>query len=203
MPDGRGDRGAEFDWLPAADDPMMVAFINRYEQAREKLVTEMPDLIDPETDETALRLSAFKHELLAGLAQLPATINHGDFRLDNMFFDNDEVVLFDWQGMTRISPLNDVVYFLGTNISPELLTDHHESLLTSYADALADAGGRSVSLDEMMSNCQQLWATFLLLGTVLVGELDFTSEQGIALFAAANERSINAARVFDVHSYEP
>ena len=35
------------------------------------------------------------------------TLNHGDFRLDNMFFDGDELVMIDWQLIARGSGVGD------------------------------------------------------------------------------------------------
>ena len=198
----QANRGDQFDWLPRFNDETIAGMIGGYELARDHLHSEMPELINERLEATAARLATDKLALLDKVDALPVTIVHGDFRLDNMFFDELNVVLFDWQVLTRVTPMYDVVYFLGTNVTPEILTLHHEDLLEAYGDALAGSGGPRFSVDEMMSIAQTIWAPFVLLGSVLIAQLDFSSETGTALVTANYERGLNAADVFRVHDYE-
>ncbi len=195
----QGERGDRFDWLPRINGPMTVGFISGYDAARERLHTNFSEHLDERNEETAARLAPHKYEVLDRIDALPSSVTHGDLRLDNMFFDDGKVVLFDWQVMTRTTPIYDVVYFLGTNLSPETLTDHHEHLLGVYADAISGSGGTALSVDEMMSIAQTIWGAFLFLGTVLLTQLDFSSDLGTAFFNALYERGTNAANVFNVH----
>lgn len=72
----------------------------------------------------------------------PFTLLHGDYRLDNMFFDDDkeEIVLFDWQLPLRGSPGFDLAYFLSASLGPDSHGAELDELLTFYRDELARLG---------------------------------------------------------------
>jgi len=70
----------------------------------------------------------------------PPTLVHGDFRLDNLFFDGDEVVAVDWQACARAPAAFDVAYFLGGNLKAEPSSAELERLLDGYLQRLHEAG---------------------------------------------------------------
>lgn len=72
----------------------------------------------------------------------PFTLLHGDYRLDNMFFDDDEkdIVLFDWQLPLRGSPGFDLAYFLSASLGPDSHGSELDELLTFYHNELARLG---------------------------------------------------------------
>jgi len=79
--------------------------------------------------------------LMNRLAQEPQTLVHGDFRLDNLFFDDktSEIVLCDWQ--TPLSgPVGlDLAYFLSASLTQES-EDSLDDLLTFYRSELKKEG---------------------------------------------------------------
>jgi hypothetical protein len=79
-------------------------------------------------------------ELIEEISDGPVTLCHGDFRLDNLFWVEDEVVAFDWQFACRARGTYDVAYFLALDLEPDVLATHEERLLAAYLDALV-AGG--------------------------------------------------------------
>ncbi len=69
------------------------------------------------------------------------TICHGDFRLDNMLFGADgSFALIDWQMAMRVPGSSDLVYFLVTNLSPEVRRLHEWELIDLYLDTLRAEG---------------------------------------------------------------
>ena len=57
--------------------------------------------------------------MLQSMASTPRTLVHGDYRADNMFFDDDgRVVLFDFQVIGESTPAGDLAYFNSENTSP-------------------------------------------------------------------------------------
>jgi aminoglycoside/choline kinase family phosphotransferase len=79
--------------------------------------------------------------LMKRLALEPHTLVHGDFRLDNLFFDDktSEIVLCDWQTLLS-GPLGlDLAYFLSASLAQES-EDSLDELLAFYRGELRKAG---------------------------------------------------------------
>jgi aminoglycoside/choline kinase family phosphotransferase len=79
--------------------------------------------------------------LMKRLAGEPHTLVHGDFRLDNLFFDDktSEIVLCDWQTLLS-GPLGlDLAYFLSASLAQES-EDSLDDLLAFYRGELGKAG---------------------------------------------------------------
>jgi hypothetical protein len=74
----------------------------------------------------------------------PETLIHGDFRLDNVFFDGREpdpgVVLIDFQLVGRGCAAYDVAYMLGGALSSEASSSDEEGLLRAYHEELLNGG---------------------------------------------------------------
>ncbi len=83
-------------------------------------------------------------EMTRQMSEQPDTLVHGDFRLDNLCFDDtvDEVVVFDWQTPTRGTYGIDLAYFVsGTQVNDaddtivdELLDYYRQQLGTQGID---------------------------------------------------------------------
>jgi len=106
-------------------------------------------------------------ELLAEIATGPVTICHGDYRLDNMFFedtgDTTEIAAFDWQFACRARGAYDVAYFLALDLDPTELARERDTLLTSYVTALAARGIQGYAIED----CRRDYATSLILSTAV------------------------------------
>lgn len=74
---------------------------------------------------------------------------HGDVHLHNWYFrPNGALGISDW-GVTHVGPWGrDLAYCLATGLSVEDRRAHETDLVAGYLDALAEAGGPVVSLDE-------------------------------------------------------
>lgn len=81
-------------------------------------------------------------ELVAAMATRPKTLLHGDFRLDNLCFDDqaDEAILFDWQTVAIGSNGSDLAYFLSAAVDTDAGDDPTEDLLAFYRTELASHG---------------------------------------------------------------
>ena len=90
-------------------------------------------------------------ELLERLSEPPLTLLHGDYRLDNLFFDpgaEDPVVAIDWQicGLGR-SPY-DIAYFMSQSLTPEDRKAADEQVLRTYYDSLRAGGVEDYTYDQ-------------------------------------------------------
>ena len=73
----------------------------------------------------------------------PLTFTHGDFRLDNLFFDPgnpSEMTVIDWQVCSISSGMRDIAYFLATNVEPEVRRAIEREVVEEYGNAMARAG---------------------------------------------------------------
>ena len=72
----------------------------------------------------------------------PRTLLHGDFRLDNLCFDDNtgEVVVMDWQTMLTGSAGGDIAYFLSASVPQGAGRAVIDDLLEHYRDCLAENG---------------------------------------------------------------
>jgi len=74
----------------------------------------------------------------------PFTVQHADYRLDNMLFGTTEggypLAVVDWQTVVWGPPLADASYFLGAGLMPDDRRRHERPLLRLYYDALRARG---------------------------------------------------------------
>lgn len=70
----------------------------------------------------------------------PATLCHGDLRLDNLRFDNGRVVVFDFQLLARGNGVSDLAYFMSQSVPTRVRAGRDAEILDRYLRALADEG---------------------------------------------------------------
>jgi aminoglycoside/choline kinase family phosphotransferase len=99
----------------------------------------------------AERLTSRVARAVDRLAASPATVLHGDMRLDNLFFPADAgappVVAVDWSNATRGPGPYDVAYFCCMAFTPEQRREHEDRLLHLYHDALLERGVTGYDFD--------------------------------------------------------
>ncbi|MEZ5557796.1 MAG: phosphotransferase [Pseudomonadales bacterium] len=133
-----------FDWLGSIDQgpeldmqgfyaQLLPGFLQRY-GAR---------LADDERDIISRVAAAPACPLFAPL-DAPFCLEHVDYRLDNMLIDTrtspPRVTVVDWQSVKIGKPLNDVAYFLGAGLLPELRREVEQDIVRDYHAALTAAG---------------------------------------------------------------
>lgn len=81
-------------------------------------------------------------DLMARFGTRPETLMHGDFRLDNLCFDDtrQEAILFDWQTPGRGPCGFDLAYFLSASFAEPPSRSSIEALLEYYRERLATYG---------------------------------------------------------------
>lgn len=70
----------------------------------------------------------------------PRCITHNDFRPDNMLFDDQRLVVVDWQSVALGCGAVDVAYLIGGGYSPDARRAVEPALMTAYFDELAAQG---------------------------------------------------------------
>ena len=74
----------------------------------------------------------------------PNTLIHNDYRVDNLLWDGDEIVVLDFQMSSIASGLLDFAYFVGQSIPTAVRRERFDDLLDAY---LAELAANGVTLD--------------------------------------------------------
>src|SRR4029079_13445791 len=111
---------------PYGNDPVYKAAGAAYPLYWQPFLDGFGDLITPEQQDIGSALIPHIDELIDQAGNGPLTVNHGDFRMDNLFFPADETsgcIVIDWQIASRgRTGCLDVAYFLPGNLHPHVLT---------------------------------------------------------------------------------
>ena len=91
---------------------------------------------------------------MLGNLMAPLTLQHGDYRADNMMFDGDEPVVIDFQIVGTGSGMYDVGYFISQSIATEVRRGHDQELVNTYLDRLEFHG---ISIDRA-----EMWRQYLV-----------------------------------------
>jgi len=121
-------------------------------------------------------------------AQAPPTLVHGDFRLDNLLFDDQPSPrVVDWQGVGRGPAPYDVAYFLSGALSPRVSVEEEVALVVGYHDALLAAGVAGYSREECLRDYRRSMLA-VLHRMVTIDRVDLGTGRGIELFDRWVER---------------
>lgn len=174
---------AELDWMPRIDDPTTKMVTPMFLAGWPQFEQRFKDLLPTRTLDWVVRFGPTLADFLDLYANDPVTIIHGDFRLDNMMFGPDgSVTLIDWQMATRAPGLSDIVYFVATNLEPDVRARHLDELLDLYVRTLAAGGVAVPDRDEVMDGFRKgvlMWMVAMAGG---IGQIDPANERGAALF---------------------
>lgn len=118
------------------------------------------------------------------MRSLPPTVQHGDFRLDNLLFgvDGDPAALavVDWQTVLLAPGAVDAAYCVGGSLPVDVRREHEEHLFQVYSDELA-AHGVEVESDELRLGYAAGTLHNFIIG-VAAAMLVVRTERGDALF---------------------
>lgn len=110
----------------------------------------------------------------------PYSLTHHDFRVDNMLFDADRVVVLDWQTVGWGTPMFDVAYLLGTSLDPATRRRVEREEIARHVEELS-ALGVEWSLDEAWLAYRQASLAVLLMLVPPTGSVKRTA-RGDAMF---------------------
>ncbi len=136
--------------------PVGGAFASAWAAVSQAPGAPLPAAVAPLIDRAVERYPA----LLEAASAPPVTVIHGDFRLDNLFFDpSGAVTTIDWQFTSRCRGAYDLAYFVGLNLDAATREAHEAALQQRYVDVLREHGVERYDLDQ----CRRDYALGLLL----------------------------------------
>ncbi len=131
----------ELTWIPSLVGPMTDAIVPMFNDSWSAFVDHYGDRTPSRVLGWMESFASQVPSYLESYVDMPMTICHGDFRLDNMFFGDDgSFALIDWQMSMRVPGSSDLVYFLVTNLAPEVREQHQWALINHYLDTLRAEG---------------------------------------------------------------
>lgn len=136
---------------------------------------------------------------LAETAKTSRTFVHGDFRLDNLFFDAaaGDVAMVDWQVSGLGSGLYDVAYFLVCSLDIGVRRRIERDLLAEYTETVRGMGVKDFTFEECWLGYRQNVLALLVIAVFVGGGLDFTNERGRQLVETGIRRTLTAIEDLD------
>ena len=131
----------------------------------------------------------------------PWTIVHGDYRVDNLLFGGERVVVVDWQTVGLGPGPADLSYLLGTSLVPAERRLRERELVARYVAGLR-AQGVEVDDDAVWSGYRQFAYAGLIMA-IAASALVVQTDRGDDMFLAMAERSATMALELDTESLVP
>ena len=133
----------------------------------------------------------------------PMTLQHLDFRLDNMLFDPQggrwPLAVLDWQSLSLGPGVLDVGYFIGAGLTEDIRRKHEKDLLRRWLEALKRYGVKDYGWDQAWD----AYRHYLLHGvfTAIFASVGTKqTERGDAMFMTMARR--HCAQALDLGSLE-
>ena len=191
-------------WLPAGTDlvngAMHLAYPGAWPRFLELFGGQLPAALREALPGLGPRLVA----ALAGFADRPLTLLHGDFRLDNLVLchpgSTHVVAVMDWQSPNRGWGIYDAAYFLSGGLEPAERRAEERALLREYHDALTAGGVRGYSWEQCWEDYPLALLICLAIGVVNSATLEMANDRAVQLFRAGLDRL--AAAVTDRRALE-
>lgn len=110
--------------------------------------------------------------VLRRCAEGPQTFVHNDFRLDNIFFQQDgQPVIIDWQLAGRCRGTQDLAYLLSGSMATDTLRECWDRLVRRYHARLSAAGVRGYDLEQCRFHYRQSLLYTLAPGIAMLGQM--------------------------------
>lgn len=184
------------DWL--TDDSPQPQGVADQAAMRELYRAQLPGFLDRyghalAADERVIIAQVGEVEQAPLFEGLPETFSliHVDYRLDNLLIretaDGVDITVVDWQSIRLGAPLNDVAYFLGAGLLPEVRPGVEEEIVQRYHAGLKASGVQGFSWQD----CWQAYRRGVFAGfgvTVVASMLVQQTRRGDEMFIAMARR---------------
>lgn len=142
--------------------------------------------------------------LFAWMATPPLTVAHGDFRMDNLFFDStpgsDPLLALDWQGALLGRGSQDLAYFLTGSVQRDVRAAHERELVARWHARLCAEGVTGFSAADAWDDYRRAVAFVWTIAVVIAGTLDRTNERAHEWMSVMLQRSVDAMDDLDIPS---
>ena len=190
------------DWMPLCNAPVHQSAEPAYRQCAPHFLQMFGDSLSPKMRGITEALGTHVIDLLGTFTRPPMTIAHGDFRLDNLFFDTAGVAMIDWQITFRGRGVFDVGYFLSGCLDPTVRRAEEMRLLRLWYE-LATGGRAGYAFDDALLDYRRAVLQCHIYTVIATGSLDPANERGMAVFRAWFQRRTAAIEELDAGELMP
>jgi hypothetical protein len=188
----------EMRWLPPLDDPQIVGAVQfAFQGGWSVLAASVTDLASPEIASLCGRFPEVIPQLMSELSRPPYTLAHGDYRVDNMFFENADIALVDWQLVCRARGPYDLGYFTTQSLTVDQRREWEPDLVARYGDGLAANGVTGYSDDDLQLDYRTAALFCLVYPVIAGGSLTVEDERHTRLCRTMFERCVAAIHDLD------
>ena len=107
------------------------------------------ELIPSTLHAPAIRYARYRRQVMRFLSDAPQTLIHHDCHPGNLFWNQSQPGLLDWQLVRLGEGISDIAYFLSTALKPETRRLHESSLLATYMESLENNGIVYIDIENM------------------------------------------------------
>ena len=199
-------------WMPRLVDPVNLSAGEQYRQSWPAYLERFGDQLPDGAVAIGERVKDVWEQLVVDTdARWPATLCHGDFRADNLMFDDDvegreRVAVLDWQIANRGPAMSDVSYLLTQSIEPEDRREAERELVGRWFDTVCAALGAApgdLTFDDVWRDYRLGALTCTVYPVVSGGTMDLANERGRRLAEAMSRRAFTAAIELDAADLLP
>ena len=144
------------------------------------------------------------NDLAAAMVAEPKTIIHGDYRLSNILFSNDNsdnIALIDWQVSGVSNGLYDVAYFLSYSVTTETRRRIERELLAEYYENVCSIGVKDFTFEQCWNLYRKNMLTCLALAVFASGGLDLNDEYSMKSAELILTRTVTAVEDLDCDKF--
>ncbi len=181
-------------WIPVHDNPTQVGGMSQgFAAGWPVFLEKFGDVLPSGLAEQYAKIGPQTGACLARMCAGVLTVAHGDFRLDNLFFDvdgdPDGVAMFDWQGISKSCGPHDLGYFMSQSLRSDERRRHQDALVRRYYDGICARGVRGYDFDQCWKDYRASVLYLFTFAVVIAGTLDHANERGANMVRALASRS--------------
>jgi thiamine kinase-like enzyme len=194
------------DWMPKTNVEWQVAAVEQgYAEGMAPFCEFAAEYLTPELRDIANRFGKSIRPIMNNIADdMPTTMVHGDYRLDNMFFATAqggvEFAVIDWQIANRGGGVFDVAYFVSGTLTPDERRSREHEIVKLYHDTLVENGVKNYTFDQCWQDYRTATLFLLPYSVIGAGSIDLSNERGIDLFKKITSGTL--AAISDLKSGE-
>jgi hypothetical protein len=199
-------------WMPRAVDERIISAGFQYRRVWDHFVALFGDRLPEGSIELGERIGPSWEAVYREFYEAtPTTLCHGDFRADNLMFDDaaegrEHVGVLDWQISYRGGGVADVCYLTTQSMTVEDRREHERDLVDVWYESLCAALGHApdgYTADTAWRDYRWCSGNMTVYGVVAGGGLDPSNERGLELVTDMAARSFTAAIDLDAASFIP
>jgi hypothetical protein len=189
-------QGPELDWVPSVVHARIEGLAQMWPALWAGFAAKFAYIL-PDGGAAAGELIAINYwAIMQKVSQWTWTLLHQDYRVDNLFFDQDDhehpVVVIDWQGLGRGPGIYDLCYFLGGSLTIDDRRAAERALVEVYHARLVERGVADYPFDQLWHDYRFGHLTCCSTAVLVGATFELANERATALVETLASRHFQA-----------